>query len=144
MDHVINEVRMVLPGVQTLFGFQLIVTFNTYFREVLSAGEQRAHLLATAMSAVAIALLMGPAAYHRQVHPRSISKSQLKLSSWLLTLSLVPLVIALCIDFYLVARVILDHKTTAGLLTGLLTTVFVFLWFILPRYKRYERKGEVF
>ena len=62
---------MVLPGVQALFGFQLIAVFNTGFAEKLSHGEQRVHLLALALVAMAGALIMTPAAYHRQTSPRA-------------------------------------------------------------------------
>ena len=38
---VIDECRTVLPGIQALFGFQLIAVFNTGFASKLSAAEQR-------------------------------------------------------------------------------------------------------
>lgn len=38
------ELRTVLPGVQALFGFQLVVVFNQRFANELSPGEQRIHL----------------------------------------------------------------------------------------------------
>src|SRR5258705_8073226 len=45
-QYLLEECRMVLPGIQALFGFQLIVVFNPGFSQKLSAGEQRLHLLA--------------------------------------------------------------------------------------------------
>lgn len=60
---------MILPGTQTLFGFQLIVVFNPCFQERLSPGEQYLHLLATMLVATATAMLIAPAAYHRRVEP---------------------------------------------------------------------------
>jgi hypothetical protein len=61
-----EECRTVLPGIQALFGFQLIAAFNPGFAQKFSLGEQRLHLLATALVALAIAAIMTPAAYHRQ------------------------------------------------------------------------------
>jgi hypothetical protein len=46
----IEEARMVLPGVQALFGFQLIAVFSDIFSS-LSQGKRRLHLLATAFTA---------------------------------------------------------------------------------------------
>jgi hypothetical protein len=60
---------MVLPGIQALFGFQLIAVFNTGVAEKLSQGEQELHLLAIALVAVSVALVMTPAAYQRLTGP---------------------------------------------------------------------------
>lgn len=38
--NILEEARMILPGVQTLFGFQLIVVFNQRFEDLLSSREQ--------------------------------------------------------------------------------------------------------
>lgn len=59
--YLLEECRMVLPGVQALFGFQLIAVFNTAFSDKLSHGEQSVHLLALALVAIAVALIMSPA-----------------------------------------------------------------------------------
>jgi len=58
----IEEARMVLPGIQALFGFQLIAVFNTRFHDFGSL-EQILHLVALLLVAFAIALIMTPAAY---------------------------------------------------------------------------------
>jgi hypothetical protein len=70
---ILEEAWMMLPGVQTLFGFQLIVVFNQRFQDRLSPTEQRLHLVAMALIAIAGGLLMAPAAYHRRAEPESIS-----------------------------------------------------------------------
>jgi hypothetical protein len=129
---VLEECRMVLPGIQALFGFQLIAVFNQPFFTILSRGEQIAHLVALAMSAAAIALVMAPAAYHRQVHPESVSKAHLRASSRFLALGMVPLMLAILIDVYLVARVV-SGEPAAIVVTALLGAVFLTLWFIFPR-----------
>ena len=72
---------MVLPGIQALFGFQLIVVFSASFGERLSGGEQQLHLAATFLIAVAVALIMAPAAYHRQSGPREVTETFVRLST---------------------------------------------------------------
>ena len=42
----LEECRMVLPGIQALFGFQLIAVFNEGFSDKLTPGEQELHLAA--------------------------------------------------------------------------------------------------
>lgn len=75
VTHILEECRMVLPGIQALFGFQLIVVFNPAFAEKLSVTERGLHLTAISLIIVAIALVMAPAAYHRQRDPQSISEN---------------------------------------------------------------------
>src|SRR3982074_5472 len=79
--HLLEECRMVLPGVQALFGFQLIAVFNSGFAQRLTLGEQRLHLVALALVAIAGALVMTPAAYHRQTHPRQATARFLDVGS---------------------------------------------------------------
>lgn len=140
---VLEECRMVLPGVQALFGFQLVSVFSERFAQMLSTGEQRAHLVALTMSALAVALLMAPAAYHRQAHPKSVSTEHLKASSWMLTLGMLPLMLAILIDVYLVSRALSESVPIATAIVGLLSVAFVGLWIVFPRYKRYQRRGTV-
>jgi hypothetical protein len=65
-SHLLEECRMVLPGIQALFGFQLIAVFNQGFDEKLTSGEQQLHFLALFLVALSAALVMAPAAIHRQ------------------------------------------------------------------------------
>jgi hypothetical protein len=128
----LEECRTVLPGIQGLFGFQLIAVFSAHFHEELSQGERLAHLGAIALIGVAVALIMTPAAAHRQWNPCEVTLRFIRLSTRLLLLSMIPLTLGLCIDFYLVARVISDSSIAAGFAGGLLA-VFLLLWFVLPR-----------
>ena len=43
-SHLLEECRMVLPGIQALFGFQLIAVSNQGFSEKLSALQERLHV----------------------------------------------------------------------------------------------------
>src|SRR4051812_23741851 len=79
-DHVLEEARMMLPGAQALFGFQLIAVFNQRF-EALSELQQHLHLGALFAVAVAIALIMTPAIYHRQTEPHEVSRTFLALAT---------------------------------------------------------------
>ena len=74
---------------------------------------------------------MPPAAYHRQTAPAWISATFIRISSRLLLANMPPLAIALCIDFYRVAQILLG-ATAALLLTLALLAVFALLWVVLP------------
>lgn len=130
-SHLLEECRMVLPGIQALFGFQLIAVFNAKFSE-LPAYQQTLHLVAISLVAIAVALVMTPAAYHRLAHKNSLSQQFITLSSWLLLSSMLPLMLGISVDFYLIASMITGHEGLAVTLGLALMIVFAALWFILP------------
>jgi Family of unknown function (DUF6328) len=87
VTHLLEECRMVLPGIQALFGFQLIVVFNPTFYEKLSLTERGFHLTAIGLIVISIAMLMAPAAYHRQKDPQSVSEGFIVIATRLLILA---------------------------------------------------------
>ena len=126
---------MVLPGIQALFGFQLIAVLNPLFFERLDVSQQRLHLAAIGLVALAIGLIMAPAAYHRQTGPHEVSETFVTLAGRLVLWSLGPLALGICLDFYLVGFVILQSQWVALLAAGLLL-VFAALWWALPHSRR--------
>jgi hypothetical protein len=134
----LEESRMVLPGIQALFGFQLIAVFSTAFGEKLSRGEQHLHLAAVTMTALAVALIMTPAAFHRQRGPHHVTDAFIKVSTRLLLWSMWPLSSAICLDFYLVGRVI-SGEPWATAAAAALFAVYIVLWFLLPRMRFLQR-----
>jgi hypothetical protein len=137
-EYLLEECRMVLPGIQALFGFQLVAVFNSAFEQKLSVAEQRLHLLAIALVAIAVAIIMTPAALHRQKGPYEVTDSFVRVSSRLLLWSMGPLALSISIDFYLVARVI-THARLVSLLGVALFVFFLILWFVLPRVRGLQR-----
>jgi hypothetical protein len=142
ITHLLEECRMVLPGVQALFGFQLIAVFSQGFADQLSQTEQRLHLLALALVAMAGALILTPAAYHRQTSPQRVSERFLRLGGRLLLGSMLPLIAGIGIDFYLIAHIILGSSGAAAIAASGLVAFFVACWFVLPRIApRGQRRG---
>ena len=133
VTHLLEECRMVLPGIQALFGFQLIAVFNSTFRERLSSTEQTFHLAAIGLVAIAVALVMAPAALHRQTNPQAATQEFLTIASRLLLLSMFPLMLGISFDFYLIARIILNNTLISFVLSIMLLALFATLWFLLPR-----------
>ena len=112
-SHLLEECRMVLPGIQALFGFQLIAVFSDGFDHKLSPGERKLHFLALFLVALAAALVMAPAAIHRQSQLREVSERFIWLSSLLLRVSMLPLALGLTLDVYLIARVVFAQLAVA-------------------------------
>jgi hypothetical protein len=76
---------------------------------------------------------MTPAAYHRQAKQDRHPERFIALSSRLLLWSMLPLMAAICVDFYLIARMILLNAAMSLLGVCVLVIIFVLFWFMLPR-----------
>jgi len=137
-EYLLDECRMVLPGIQALFGFQLIAVFNTGFDEKLTPSERQLHLVAIALVAIAVAVIMTPAALHRQKGPYDVTDTFVRVSNRLLLGSMAPLALGITIDFYLISRIIVGGSLVAVFAAGLLF-IFVGLWFVLPRAQRLQQ-----
>jgi hypothetical protein len=132
-SHLLEECRMVLPGIQALFGFQLIAVFNQGFDEKLSSGEQQLHFAALFLVALSAALVMAPAAIHRQSQQRFVSERFIWLSSVLVLVSMLPLALGLSLDVFLIARIVFGTPSVGLAFAALLLGVLLALWLILPR-----------
>ena len=137
-EYLLVECRTIVPGIQALFGFQLVSVFSQRFAEQLSRSEQLLHLVAIILVVIAMALIMTPAAYHRETGGREVTSTFLTISAKLVVASMVPLALALCLDFYLVARVVLGGFLVP-ILSVMLFITCITLWFGLPRWRGLQR-----
>jgi hypothetical protein len=132
LTHILEECRMVLPGIQALFGFQLIAVFNDGFTHKLSITEQQMHYAAIILTVIAVALVMTPAAIHLQVDPLAVTERFIRSSSILLLSRIIPLAISICLEIYLIGQIIsrsfwLGYTAALGCLL-----FFTLLWLVLP------------
>src|SRR6266446_9440724 len=128
---VIEEARMVLPGIQAVFGFQLIAVFNNGFHGLMPS-EQRMHLIALILTMIAIALIMTPASYHRIAERGTVSSRFVKIASRLLALAMLPLMLGMTVDLFLVAHLVLNNVTLSIGIAAVLLFVFFALWYVFP------------
>ena len=131
--HLLEECRMVLPGIQALFGFQLIAVFSEVFGEKLSQHAQYLHLAAIVLTALSMALVMTPAALHRQAEPCELSERFVWMASKMVLAGMWPLALAVGIDAYVVASIVLEKDSLAALIAAALLASFGALWLLLPR-----------
>lgn len=132
ITHTTDEARMVLPGVQAILGFQLIAVFNQKF-EQLGHGLQLMHLAAFVLLALAMGLLMTPAAYHRTMERDFVTRRFLVVASALLTGAMFPLLLGLSLDAYVLADVVTHDSHAALAVSGGIFLVLGGLWYVLPR-----------
>ena len=95
-------------------------------------------MLAIALVAIAVAIIMTPAALHRQKGPYEVTDTLSEFPSQLLLWSMAPLALSISIGFYLVARVIIGARLVS-LLRLALFVFFLILWFVLPRARGLQR-----
>ncbi len=126
---------MVVPGLQALFGFQMMSVFNTRF-ETLPEFDQMLHLAATTLTTVAIALIMSPTAYHRIVEPEIGSTFFVRFASVLIALAMAPLMISLSMDVFIVANLLLGSAMKSLALAAPLLALFCGFWFVYPLIQR--------
>lgn len=139
MGRIIEEARMILPGIQALFGFQAIAVFNDRF-EKLPIYAQDCHAAALALVVVAIALVMLPAAYHRLVEPGQVSQRTIAISSRAICYALAPLAAGLSLDVAVVLYMVTgsDMGSAAGGLAAFL--LLMGTWFIFPLHAKRGRR----
>lgn len=127
----VEEARMVLPGIQALFGFQLVAVFNQRFTD-LSAPHQQLHYAALILTAVSRALIMTPAAYHRIAERYTNSDRFIRLASRLIAAAMLPLMLALAADVYLLGLMITASVAISAVCGFVLLVLFAILWFVFP------------
>lgn len=128
---ILEEARMVLPGIQALFGFQLIAVFNARFTD-LTRTFQWLHLTALVAVAVSMALVMAPAAYHRIAERGRMSTRFGDLASRLIALAMAPLAVSIALEVFVVSAVIAGNAVTAWSISAALAALFVGMWFAWP------------
>jgi len=131
----LDECRMVLPGVQAIFGFQLIAVFNQRFSEDLPDFAQRVHFASLTLVALAAALVMTPAAYHRMTGITHITRRFLDTSSRLVMSSMVVLAVGLSLDYFVVGWLVFESMAMA-LAAAVMLAVLTALWLAFPRSRR--------
>ena len=130
----LNELRVILPGVQVLIAFLLMVPFTQRFPDLddLETGVFFMTLLCTAVST---ALLIAPSAHHRLLWRRGVREQRLGLGNRLTIAGLIFLLPAIVGVVFVITAFIFD-LTAAVVVTGFLALFFVLLWFVLPlRYR---------
>jgi len=144
MRNIIEEARVVLPGIQALFGFQMIAVFNERF-DGMAAYAKACHAAGLIMVIISIAMVMTPAIYYRTCGGHA-SASMARLSSWLIRAALCPLALGLALDMFTVFHVVSDDLSagmvlSVGAALGTLALL-LGLWFLVPRRERGVRRME--
>jgi Family of unknown function (DUF6328) len=134
LTELVEDLRVVIPGVQVLFGFLLTLPFSARFA-VLNAGAERlSYLIAFLASALATIFLVAPSALHRIFHElddpgglRRLARVSARLAvvgTVLLALSMAAVVFMVMDVFY--------RRTFASIATAISVALMAWFWFGMP------------
>lgn len=130
----LNELRIVLPGVQVLFAFLLILPFQTGFERATDS-QRIVYFVALLSSAVAGALLIAPSVYHRINFRRKVKEQMLFDANGMLIASTVFVAVGIVCSMYVITD-LLFGPTAALVMVAISVAVFGVLWYALPMHRR--------
>ena len=131
IEQLLTEARVILPGAQALFGFQLAIVLTQAF-EQLPSHSRIIHASSILLVALAVVLLMAPAAYHRIVYSGEDTPDMHRVGSVLVTAATVPLALGLTGDIYVVITKISGSYITGSGAAAVGLAFLVGLWHAYP------------
>jgi predicted membrane channel-forming protein YqfA (hemolysin III family) len=132
----LNELRVVLPGVQVLFAFLLTVPFTNQFSQITN-GQRQVFFATFLLTTAATALLIAPSAYHRLRWRQHDKEQMLETANRLSIGGMVFLTLALVCAAFLVTD-LMFHATMAALVTAVVAGFFAWFWWGLPLTRRLQ------
>jgi hypothetical protein len=129
----LQELRVVLPGVQVLVAFLLTVPFAGGFDD-LDTLEKDLFAVTLMSAMLSVVTLIGPTAFHR-FGARTARSFRLQMAIWEVRCGLVFLAVSLISALLLVSRFVFGEPA-AWILTGGLVAAIVAVWLIVPLLSR--------
>ena len=132
----LNELRVVLPGVQVLFAFLLTVPFSNGYSRITEL--QRDFYFASFLcTTAATILLIAPSTYHRIMFRRGDKERMLFTSNRLVLVGTVFLAVAMSAAVFVITDVLFGvGPASAMAAVGFL--VFAGFWYLLPLSRRLQ------
>ena len=128
----LNELRVVLPGVQVLFAFLLLLPFQQSFGD-LNELERTVYLVAFLATTVSTILLITPASYHRLRFRAGDKLRMLMVSNRLVIGGMLCLAVAVTAAVFLIAEVLLGDIGALAIAAAVAAGLAV-CWYAIPLY----------
>ena len=140
IKELLEESRIVLPGVQALLGFQFAAYLSDSYAKLPQA-SQTAHSAALVLLLVSMVLLMAPAPFHRIACGGEPTPLADKVGVGFVLAALPPLALAVALDFYIVLQKVSGDGRLSAWAGGASALVCLLLWFGLPLAARGRPAG---
>jgi hypothetical protein len=123
----LNELRVVMPGVQVLFGFLLTVPFQQNFAKI-DAFQRDVYFVTLLLTAASAACLMAPSALHRLTFRAGQKPYLIRFGTRQTIIGMALLALAMNGTLLLLTD-ILFHSLTVAITLACTVTLFAWLWF---------------
>ena len=134
----LQELRVVLPGVQVLFAFLLTVPFSARFEGVTPL-QQSVFFGTLVCTAVSAGLLIAPSAHHRLLWRQQAREHRLRVANRFAIAGLILLVPGMVGAMFVITD-ILFGSIMAAATTATITAFFLCAWFVIPIW--YQLSGR--
>jgi hypothetical protein len=131
----LNELRVVLPGVQVLFAFLLTLPFTSYYEHV-DEGVRAAYIIAFYSIAVTAVLMMTVSSFHRLRFRKGDKERILRASNRLFLAGIVFLGVGMVAVVWMISEILFTQRA-ANLIGVVAGTLVIALWFLLPLRRWY-------
>ena len=139
LGELLEEIRVLLPGVEILFGFLIILPFSEGFGRI--GGYERGVYLASLLAvACGLALCVAPTTYHRLRFREGDKERLLVAANRMVIAAAVLIAIGIVLSVYLVVQAIVPGSW-AAFIAGAMAAWFAWFWFGFPLLRR-ARDGE--
>ena len=123
----LNELRVVLPGVQVLFAFLLAVPFANGWQRVTEA-QKWSYMVALVATAIGSILLIAPSSYHRLRWREGDKEQMLRTSNRLSIAGTAFLALSMIAVVFVVTDVVFDIKVATGISIAV-AALFAWFWY---------------
>src|SRR4051812_48625711 len=126
----LNEMRVVLPGVQVLFAFLFAAPFATGWQDVTDL-QAKVYMAAILSAALSNAFLIAPTTYHRLTFRMGFKERLIRVGNVCLLAGTLMLAISVVLALFVVTSVVIDDGWALGvaIASGL---VLLGLWYAYP------------
>lgn len=140
LDDLLHELRVLLPGAQTLTAFLTILPFNSGFSQIQNQ-EKYVYLATFLCSVCSLVLFTAPAAQHRLQRPLRDREGFKTTASRLMIAGLVPLSAAVILSTFLVISQVLTAGWFAWISAGIVAGLIGLIWWLYPIWRHVNRTG---
>jgi hypothetical protein len=134
MSDLLQELRVLLQGVQVLVGFLIVLPFSEGFERV-TPGSRRVYLVLFLCAILSLLLFSAPAAQHRILTPLRDRVQFKKGSTRLVVVGMVPLSAAMVLATHFVLDAV-GGRSVANIASGGVAVIVAILWWIAPLLRR--------
>lgn len=138
LTDLLGELRVLLPGAQTLMAFLVILPFQAGFAEI-RGDEKTIYVITFLCSVLSLVLFVAPAALHRLQRPLRDRAAFKNTATKYIIAGLVPLSIAITLATQLVLSTVVSISWASWSVTGIVGVLILVLWWLVPILKDHEQ-----